>query len=151
TTEKGYDLDPADGPADAPPRSFPAKLLAVLRARFEAGQKAPTVVPCELRENQADLLLGLVAGLARQWKLPADFIAWLDSSCFWLTTLVDRIVPATPREHPLLAEDPMLTACEPYALFAIQARPGADRFLEHPAVVWTPDVTPYFLRKVRIL
>src|SRR5262249_11477337 len=26
TTEKGYDLDAADGPGDAPPRSFPAKL-----------------------------------------------------------------------------------------------------------------------------
>jgi tagaturonate reductase len=151
TTEKGYDLDPADTPSDAPPRSFPAKLLAVLRARFEAGQQGPTIVPCELREHQADLLRGLVVGLARTWKLADDFIHWLDSSCYWLNTLVDRIVTGTPSAHPLLADDPMLTACEPYALFAIQEKPGADHFLEHPAVVWTPDVMPYFLRKVRIL
>jgi tagaturonate reductase len=151
TTEKGYDLDPGDGPEDDPPRSFPAKLLAVLGARFEAGLPGVTLVPCELREHQADLLRGLVLGLARQWELPVEFVAWLESSCYWLNTLVDRIVTGTPREHPLLAEDSLLTACEPYALFAIQEKPGADRFLEHPAVVWTPDVMPYFLRKVRIL
>jgi len=151
TTEKGYDLDQADGPNYAPPRSFPAKLLAVLRARFEAGQPGLTVVPCELRERQADLLRGLVVGLARDWKLSPDLIGWLQSDCAWLNTLVDRIVTGTPAEHPLLATDPMLTACEPYALFAIEEKPGAGRFLEHPAVVWAPDVMPYFLRKVRIL
>ncbi len=151
TTEKGYDLDPADGPDGAPPRSFPAKLLAVLRARFEAGQKAPTLVPCELRERQADLLRGLVVGLARQWKLSEDFIGWLESSCVWLNTLVDRIVTDPAPDHPLLATDPLLAMAEPYALWAIEQKPGADRFIEHPAVVWTADVMPYFLRKVRIL
>src|SRR5262249_36850126 len=45
TTEKGYDLDSSDGPDSRPPRSFPAKLLAVLRARFEAGQPGLTIVP----------------------------------------------------------------------------------------------------------
>jgi tagaturonate reductase len=151
TTEKGYDLDPADTPTDAPPRSFPAKLLAVLRARWEAGLPGLTIVPCELREHQADVLLDIVANLARAWKLHEAFRHWLGCSCFWLNTLVDRIVTGTPADHPLLAQDPMLTACEPYALFAIQDKPGADRFIEHPAVIWTADVTPYFLRKVRIL
>jgi tagaturonate reductase len=151
TTEKGYDLDPADTPTDAPPRSFPVKLLAVLHARWEAGLPGLTIVPCELREHQADMLLDIVEKLAREWKLPEAFQQWLGSSCFWLNTLVDRIVTGTPADHPLLAQNPMLTACEPYALFAIQEKPGADRFIDHPAVIWTPDVTPYFLRKVRIL
>jgi tagaturonate reductase len=151
TTEKGYDLDAADGPALAPPRSFPAKLLAVLHARWEAGLAGVTIIPCELRERQADILFDLVTGLARQWNFPEVFQRWLVSSCFWLNTLVDRIVTGTPAEHPMLAQDPMLTACEPYALFAIQDKPGADRFIEHPKVIWAPDVMPYFLRKVRIL
>jgi tagaturonate reductase len=151
TTEKGYDLDPSDGPDGAPPRLFPAKLLAVLRARFEAGQQAPTLVPCELRERQADLLKGLVIGLARQWNLSGDLIAWLESSCVWLNTLVDRIVTDPAPDHPLLATDPLLAMAEPYALWAIEQKPRADRFIEHPAVVWTADVMPYFLRKVRIL
>jgi tagaturonate reductase len=151
TTEAGYNLDPADRPADAPPRSFPAKLLAVLRERFESGRPGVTVVPCELRERNANLLQGLVLDLAHDWGLPEDFRRWLREECAWLNTLVDRIVTGTPREHPLREQDALLTACEPYALWAIEAKPKADHFLRHPKVVWTPDVLPFFLRKVRIL
>jgi tagaturonate reductase len=151
TTEAGYDLHPDDKPADAPPRSFPAKLLAVLRARWEAGRPGVTVVPCELREHNADLLQGIVLGLARDWRAPEPFREWLRDGSAWLHTLVDRITTGTPKEHPLLASDALLTVCEPYALWAIQKKPGAEPFLRHPAVVWTDDVQPYFLRKVRIL
>jgi tagaturonate reductase len=151
TTETGYELNPADGPADAPPRSFPTKLLAVLRVRFEAGQKGVTIVPCELRERQADLLRGIVTRLAGDWDLSGAFRAWLEGSCYWLNTLVDRIVVDPNKDDPLLARDPMLAVAEPYALWAIEDLPGADRFIEHPSVVWTDDVMPYFLRKVRIL
>ena len=42
TTEAGYTLDMEDLPTDAVPRSFPAKLLAVLKARFDAGLPGPT-------------------------------------------------------------------------------------------------------------
>jgi tagaturonate reductase len=150
TTEKGYDLDPSDTATSSPPRSFPAKLLAVLHARWQAKLPAPVLVPCELRENQADVLKGIVTGLAKQWGHPTDFIAWMESAP-WLNNLVDRIVTGTPADHPLLASDPMLTVCEPYALFAIEQKPGVVPFINHPAVVWTPDVMPYFLRKVRIL
>ena len=149
TTESGYNLDPADKPADAPPRSFPAKLLTVLRERFEADGTGLTIVPCELREHNADTLRGLLLNLVRDWGISGDFAAWLERECVWLNTLVDRIVVDPPADHPLRAEDAMLAVCEPYALWAIQQK--AVPFLHHPAVVWTPDVQPYFLRKVRIL
>jgi tagaturonate reductase len=151
TTEAGYDLHPADRATDAPPRSFPAKLLAVLRERCAAGRPPLTIIPCELREGNADLLRRIVMELAVDWGLPPAGQRYVGEECVWLNTLVDRIVTGTPKEHPLLGDDPMLTVCEPYALFAIQQKPGAWRFLNHPAVVWTDDVTPYFLRKVRIL
>ena len=157
TTESGYNLDPADKRSDTPPRSFPAKLLAVLHERFEAGQPPLTIVPCELREHNADTLRGLLLQLARDWQLPDAFTAWLERECVWLNTLVDRIVVDPSADHPLRAEDAMLTVCEPYALWAIQMRSQAEpgnenrRFIRHAAVVWTPDVQPYFLRKVRIL
>ncbi|HTU93390.1 MAG TPA: tagaturonate reductase [Gemmataceae bacterium] len=149
TTESGYNLDPADKPADAPPRSFPAKLLAVLHERYKAGGSALTIVPCELREHNADTLRGLLLQLARAWDLADSFAAWLEHECLWLNTLVDRIVVDPPADHPLRAEDSLLAVCEPYALWAIQKK--ATPFIRHPAVVWTPDVLPYFLRKVRIL
>jgi tagaturonate reductase len=150
TTEVGYNLDAADRPTDPVPRSFPAKLLAVLRERFQSGQPGLTIVPCELREHNADLLQGIVLQLARDWHLAEALQNWLQNECVWLNTLVDRIVTA-PKDHPLLADDALLTVCEPYALWAIQQQPKAWRFLENPAVVWTDDVQPYFLRKVRIL
>jgi tagaturonate reductase len=150
TTEVGYNLDPSDRPGDRPPRSFPAKLLAVLQERFGAGQPGLTIVPCELREHNADLLQGIVLQLAKDWQLPEPLQHYLRDDCVWLNTLVDRIVTA-PTDHPMLATDSLLTVCEPYALWAIQSKPKAWRFLEHPGVVWTDDVQPYFLRKVRIL
>jgi tagaturonate reductase len=151
TTESGYNLDPADRPGDAPPRSFPAKLLAVLYERFRAGQPGLTIVPCELREHNADVLQGLLLQLGAEWKLPEAFRQWLGVDCVWLNTLVDRIVTDPTPDHPLRKEDALLAVCEPYALWAIQEKARADVFLRHPSVVWTDDVQPYFLRKVRIL
>ncbi|MHB1422352.1 MAG: tagaturonate reductase [Gemmataceae bacterium] len=149
TTESGYDFNPSDKPSDAPPRSFPAKLLAVLRERFESGGSGLTIVPCELREHNADTLRGLLLQLAHAWSLSDVFIAWLERECVWLNTLVDRIVVDPPADHPLRAEDALLAVCEPYALWAIQEK--TTPFIHNPAVVWTRDVQPYFLRKVRIL
>jgi tagaturonate reductase len=149
TTESGYNLDPADKPADAPPRSFPAKLLAVLHERFAAGGSGLTIVPCELREHNADILRGLLLQLAHHWSLSNDFTGWLERECVWLCTLVDRIVVDPSADHPLRTDDGLLAVCEPYALWAIQSR--ITPFIRHPAVVWTADVQPYFLRKVRIL
>lgn len=159
TTESGYNLDPADPPLSpptlgggrgvAPPRSFPAKLLAVLRERYESGGSGLTIVPCELREHNADTLRGLLLQLIRDWGLADAFAAWLESDCVWLNTLVDRIVVDPSPDHPLRAGDALLAVCEPYALWAIQQK--TTPFLHHPAAVWTPDVQPYFLRKVRIL
>lgn len=164
TTEAGYALDPADEGYSAwpndesratqspvPPRSFPAKLLAVLRARWIAQEPGVTVMPCELLEDNADKLRGIVLQLADQWKLPAEFRAWVERDCVWLSSLVDRIVPGKPDDHPLLASDPLLLMAEPFAFWALQTKPAAAKWVEHPAIVRTTDVKPYFLRKVRIL
>src|SRR6266404_8591821 len=115
TTEAGYNQDPNDRADSAPPHSFPAKLLAVLRARFEAGQPGLTLIPCELREFQADLLFGIVLKLAEPWNLPTEFAAWIENKCVWLNTLVDRIVVGPPKDHPLAKQDPLLITAEPFA------------------------------------
>src|SRR5436309_1721248 len=60
TAEAGYVLDPADTPDMAPPRSFPAKLLLLLAERHRAGLPGVDVFPCELFEENADKLLGLL-------------------------------------------------------------------------------------------
>jgi tagaturonate reductase len=151
TTESGFTLDPADKPTDAPPKSFPAKLLAVLRHRHAACGVAATIIPCELFEKNADKLRGIVVQLARDWQLDDKFIRWLEKDCIWLNTLVDRIVTGKPAEHPLLASDQLLTVAEPFALWAVEKSGKADDFFTHPSILRVDDVMPYTLRKVRIL
>jgi tagaturonate reductase len=151
TTEAGYDLDPSDQPGDQPPRSFPAKLLLLLKDRFDAHLPGATVIPCELLEHNADKLLAVVLQLAETWGLSEALRNWLQTECVWLNTLVDRIVAATPTDHPLFQKDPLLTAAEPFAFWAIQEKPMAGLFIRHPAIVRATDIQPYFLRKVRIL
>src|SRR5262249_10193433 len=151
TTESGFTLDSADKPTDAPPRSFPAKLLAVLQARHAAGGVAPVIIPCELFEKNADKLCGIVVQLARDWQLEGKCINWLERDCTWLNTLVDRIVTGKPAEHPLLASDQLLTVAEPFAFWAIERSKNFNDFFTHPAILRTDDVMPYTLRKVRIL
>ena len=149
TTEAGYKLDD-DLPTDPVPKSFPVKLLAVLRARFEANLPAPTVIPCELIEGNATHLKRVVLKLAAVWNEPVSFREWLLEIPF-LHTLVDRIVTGTPADHPLLASDPMVIVAEPFAFWALEDHPASQFKLKHPAITRTADVQPYFLRKVRIL
>ena len=150
TTEAGFALDAADVAADAPPRSFPAKLASALHERWRAGGTPVAVIPCDLIEGNAGKLRAAVLGVAGTWNLPAGFADYV-RSCYWQHTLVDRIVTGTPAAHELLAADPMAIVAEPFAFFVLEDVPGSPFALAHPALVRTKDVTPYFLRKVRIL
>ncbi|MFA6287162.1 MAG: hypothetical protein WC661_07215 [Opitutaceae bacterium] len=151
TTEAGFALDDRDAARSAAaiaPHSFPAKLLDVLLARHAAGLPAPTIVPCELIEQNGQKLRALVLAQAARWQVSPAALAWLTDAVCWLDNLVDRIVPGAPAEHPLKAADPLLLGAEPFAFWGVQ---GDGPFLNHPAVTLTPDLTPYYLRKVRIL
>lgn len=151
TTEAGYALDPADAPGEPVPRSFPAKLLAVLAARHAAGLPGVTVIPCELLEGNARLLRETVLGLAAKWNTPPGVIDYVRNECVWLHTLVDRIVTGPPADHPILSQDPLAAVAEPFAFWALEDHPRARFPLVHPALTRAADVAPYFLRKVRIL
>lgn len=152
TAETGYTLDAADSAQQTPPRSFPARLLRVLETRFHAGQPGITILPCELFENNADMLRGLIAKLAADWRLGGDLCRWIEQDCAWHNTLVDRIV--TTPDGPLFPgaeNDALVTVAEPFALWAIEDRQAKGGLFANPAILRTPDVQPYFLRKVRIL
>ncbi|HEV3260165.1 MAG TPA: altronate dehydrogenase [Gemmataceae bacterium] len=151
TAEVGYTLDAQDRPTDAPPRSFPAKLLLLLKERYEAGRPGVTLLPCELFDGNADRLLGIVLELAKSWNQPAGLADWMRTECRWRNTLVDRIVAVAPPGHPLLETDALLTVTEPFALWAVEVKEGRAGLFRHQAIVETTDVQPFFLRKVRIL
>lgn len=165
TTEVGITLDPDDELGD-PPRSYPGKLTAFLYERARtfgySAESGLTIIPCELVERNGDRLREIVEQLAERWNLGAHFLDWVRTRAVFCNTLVDRIVPGGPESerHEELEEliryyDELLTVCEPYRLFAIEAPKsalGSLRFADaDPGVILAQDVEPYRLRKVRLL
>lgn len=165
TTEAGIAYKPEPRPQGACPESFPAKLAALLLARFEAfaGAKSAglAVIPCELIENNGRTLKEVVLRLAREWQAGAAFEAWVDEACVFCNTLVDRIVPGYPKDEAarlcaeLGYEDKLLDAGEIFHLWVIEGPqalakelPLAEAGLD---VVWTDNQKPYRDRKVAVL
>jgi tagaturonate reductase len=151
-TEAGYAVDATDGADSSPPKSMPAKLTQVLWARFQSGGSPLVILPCELIEGNADKLCEIVSTLARQWSLPDRFSEWVVGKCLWLKNLVDCIVTPGPVNHPLTPIDKLLVSAEPYMLWAVQ-RPssGEPPLFQHLAIQLVDELSPFYLRKVRIL
>jgi len=147
------------------PANFPAKVTALLLARFKAFGGSPesglVFLPTELVEANGSKLRNFVLQLAQAWHLPAEFVAWVQSHNVFCNTLVDRIVPGFPaaEAESLYADagyrDPLMVAAEPFLLWVIEGPSKiADELPLHKAgldVVWTDDLQPYRTRKVRIL
>lgn len=166
TTEVGIALDENDALALNPPHSFPGKLAAFLYARFKffngAADKGLIIIPCELVDNNGELLRKIILTLARKWGLEEAFIQWLTSANHFCNSLVDRIVPGTPAKEILQQhwqglgyEDHLLTSAEVYNLWAIQGDDTIRQRLAfvqaNPTIIVANDITPFRERKVRIL
>jgi tagaturonate reductase len=166
TTEVGIVLDESDSADAFPPRSFPGKLTRFLFERARAFDydldRGLVVLPCELIDDNGNVLRRIVDQLARRWRLGTRFEHWIDHSVQFCNTLVDRIVPGAVDaiagarlEQELGYHDDLLIASESYALFAIQgddalrARLGFP--VGEPRIIVTPDIRPYRERKVRLL
>jgi len=164
-TETGLKFDAEDQLDTRPPRSFPGKLVRLLFERWKAtdGRDADVaIIPTELVVNNGPLVCELLSRQAEAWELGERFVTWLRDSIHVASTLVDRIVVGTPRAELLAQEceaigyrDDLLTCCEPYYLFAIQA----DEFTQQhfpmhiatPNVRFVEDLAPFRWRKLRVL
>ncbi|MDP4821558.1 MAG: tagaturonate reductase, partial [Saprospiraceae bacterium] len=164
TTENGIVFDKNDALTDVPPGSFPGKLTRLLYERylFFSGQqdKGWVIIPCELIEDNGTRLKHIVLQLAETWQLPDGFQQWLEASCTFCNTLVDRIVSGYPNnaaeiQAKLGYTDELLTEGESFYLWVITASPAVQKVF--PAdqaglqVVFASDIHPYRVRKVRIL
>ena len=138
TGDMGFRLDERDTAAllsaeEQVPRSYPAKLLVLLHARWrERPDDGLSIFPCELVANNGDTLREIVLGLAEQWSLPAAFVDYVRRRCVWVNSLVDRIV-----SEPI---DPVGAVAEPYALWAIERRQGMELPCTHESIVLTDDL-----------
>ena len=144
TADKGYDVSQEAGSMpDSVPVSFPGKLTKFLLARFRHSGEALTILPAELIPQNGDRLKEIVAGLAKTWQVGDDFFAWLDGKVIFSNTLVDRIV-----SEPL---EPAGAVAEPYALWAIESRPGMVLPCSHPDIIVVDDISRYEQLKLFIL
>lgn len=164
TTEAGIAWDERDEAADRPPHSFPAKLTQLLYARAQAfdyaKEKGLIVLPMELIDDNGGALRALVVRYAQKWALGERFLNWLEGSCAFASTLVDRIVTGKPADADALcarlgAQDDCLVAAEPYMSWVI----ACDREIEGELplqkaglpVIYAQGLAPYRTRKVRLL
>ncbi|MBE6541802.1 MAG: tagaturonate reductase [Ruminococcaceae bacterium] len=169
TTEAGITLDENDKFDAAPPATYPGKLTRFLFERFKAfggdSSKGLVIYPVELIEDNGKKLRSCVLRLAEVWGLGDEFIKWVESSCMFCSTLVDRIVtgyPKTSEEQKQIAdqlgyEDRLVDICEPFGLWVIEADDPARAEATLPLnkadlpVIFTDNQRPYRERKVRIL
>lgn len=165
TTESGIAFSQNDKYTDTPPAAFPAKMTVFLHKRYEHFDADPTkgllFLPAELIDDNGKMLKNAVLFYAELWKLGANFISWIEESCCFANTLVDRIVTGFPHDEQaeifekLGYEDPLLVACEPFLFWAIECpEQWAERFPIDKLgldIIYSRDISPYRLRKVRIL
>ena len=144
TADKGYDIShEATAMPEGVPASFPGKLLKLLLARFRHSGEALTILPAELIPRNGERLREIVTTLAGTWRLDDDRLEWLHRKVIFSNTLVDRIV-----SEPL---EPAGAVAEPYALWAIESRPGQLLACSHADVVVAPDIGRYEQLKLFIL
>ena len=159
TTEAGIEYLGTESLNDAPPKSFPAKLTALLYERFKAGLPGFIILSCELIDNNGKELQNCVLKYAKLWELSDEFIAWIQNENDFCNTLVDRICTGYPKDEVealtkrLGEEDKLMNTAEIFHLWVIEGD-HEDEFPLQKAginVIWTKDVKPYKKRKVRIL
>jgi tagaturonate reductase len=167
TTEAGIAFDPADATSNMNecPASYPGKLYALLKRRYEKlGMKGEiAIMPCELIDDNGDVLKSVLLKIAEERNEEAGFVRFLSSACHFTSSLVDRIVPGFPRdEFPDLCQqygyiDNNMVKGEYFNLlvyrqekFCQQVFP-LDQIGEPVHCLYVPDVHPYKQRKVRIL
>ena len=159
TTEAGIEYLGTEKLSDAPPKSFPAKLTALLYERFKCGLPGFILFCCELIDHNADFLKEYVLKYADLWNLGDGFKSWIETENHFCNTLVDRICTGYPKDEAeslcreLGCEDRLLNTAEIFHLWVIEGN-YEDEFPLKKAginVIWTDDVTPYKKRKVRIL
>ena len=93
TTEAGITYTDELVTLDVCPQSFPGKVLAVLKHRFQTFngtlESGMDLVCCELIERNGDTLKEIVCRKAREQGEPQAFLDWIENANRFYNTLVD--------------------------------------------------------------
>ena len=165
TTEAGIAVDPTDTDFSVCPKSYPGKLLALLKRRYDkfkgAKDKGLCIIPCELIDNNGDELYRCLVELATINKMDKKFIEWIKTANHFTSTLVDRIVPGYPRNEieDIQKEtgyiDNNVVKDEIFHLWVLKKEAKIQEVFPADAtglnVIFADDIKPYKQRKVKIL
>ena len=165
TTEAGIRYEEGDDLTATPPKSFPAKMTALLHKRYTKfngdTNKGLLIICCELIEDNGSTLREYVLKHAEYNKLDEGFINWVKTACHFYDTLVDRIVPGFPKENineikeELGFDDNLVVKGEYFHVWAI----GGDSIIKEKLpldkaglnVLYMDDIKDFRAKKVRIL
>ncbi len=170
TTEAGIVYHEEDELEEKLNNTFPAKLTQFLYARYNYFEgditKGIIVLPVELIDDNGSVLEWCVKKYIEKWELEKEFSSWLDDSCEFANTLVDRIVTGYPHDDikELWTEagyqDNLYNTAEHFALWVIETKKDISKEFpldkvmankEGMDVIFTDNQKPYKQRKVRIL
>ncbi len=165
TTEAGIAVDASDTDFSKCPKSFPGKLLALLKRRYDRFKgdmnKGLAIIPCELIDDNGDELYRCLTELAKINKMDEKFIKWMQTANHFTSTLVDRIVPGYPKNEIEAIQketgyiDNNVVKGEIFHLWVLKKEAFVQKVL--PAdktglnVIFADDIHPYKQRKVKIL
>ncbi len=150
------DLETLRGDRRAPVRTAAARLVAGLAARREADGGPLALVPCDNIADNGALAGRIVRELAE--LLDAPLAAWIAESAPVVSTVVDRITPATtPQDVELVLRstgraDRCPVVAEPLCEWVLSGTfpAGRPRWEEAGAIV-TDDLRPFEQRKLWLL
>ena len=136
--------------------TVPARLVAGLAARRAADAGPLTVVPCDNLPDNGAVTARVVTDLAT--ILDPALAGWIGANVSFVTTMVDRITPATTADDiRSVAEltgraDAAPVVTEPYSDWVLGGDfPGGRPAWDSAGARFVADVTPYERRKLWLL
>lgn len=140
----------------APVSSVPARLLAGLVARKQAGLGPIAVMPCDNLPGNGSVVADVIRDLAL--LVDRGLVAVVDEMASFVTTMVDRITPETTdldretvQTHTGVYDAAPVTT-EPFSEWVISGEfPAGRPAWEIAGATITDDVAPYEQRKLQLL
>lgn len=138
------------------PVTAPARIVDGLRARWRGAGSPIAIVSCDNLSDNGRVLHDAVTSIAAQ--VDSSLVTWIESTVSFVSTMVDRITPATTRADfetalaltGLPDEVPVVT--EPFSEWVLAGEfPAGRPNWEAAGARFVDDVTPYERRKLWLL
>lgn len=136
--------------------SAPARMVAGLRARRDAGLGGMALMSCDNLPHNGTVLKEVTIATAR--LLDADLAAWIEAKVSFVATMVDRITPQVTEddvqriEAALGVHDASPIVAESFGEWVIAGEfPGGRPDWESAGVTFAADVAPHERRKLWML